>query len=114
MTKPQPMIRLDHVTKKSGSSTAVDDISFTMSHGELFAFPAPNGAGKSITIKMLTTLLKPTSGKVELDGRDVASEQDLTRKSFGIVFQDTSVDTELTVYENMQLHAALHRVLYIR
>ena len=102
------MISVEHVTKKFGTFTAVDDISFEVGRGELFALLGPNGAGKSTTIKMLTTLLKPTSGHLELNGHDVVKEQDAARKSFGIVFQDPSLDVELTAQENMDLHAAFY------
>jgi len=78
--------------------------------GEIFAFLGPNGAGKSTTIKMLTTLLKPTSGILQLAGNNVTTDQNATRKTFGIVFQDPSLDEELTAYENMQLHAALYSI----
>ncbi len=104
------MIEASHLTKKFGNFTAVNDISFKVEAGELFALLGPNGAGKSTTIKMLTTLLKPTSGKLKLNDYDVAKQQDLTRKSFGIVFQDPSVDNDLTAYENMQLHAVMYNV----
>lgn len=102
------IITLDHVTKRFGNFTAVDDISFTIKRGELFALLGPNGAGKSTMIKMLTTLLTPTSGSLTLAGHDVGKEEDAARKSFGIVFQDPSVDTELTAIENMDLHAAFY------
>ncbi len=81
-----------------------------MKQGELFALLGPNGAGKSTTIKMLTTLLKPTSGELTLAGHDVTKAQDNARKAFGIVFQDPSVDNEMTAYENMELHAALYGI----
>ncbi|HEY1645538.1 MAG TPA: ATP-binding cassette domain-containing protein, partial [Candidatus Saccharimonadales bacterium] len=104
------MIEVKNVTKKFGDITAVDDVSFKVEKGERFALLGPNGAGKSTTIKMLTTLLRPTSGKLLLNGHDVVKDQDAARKSFGIVFQDPSVDTEMTAYENMQLHAVLYNV----
>jgi ABC-2 type transport system ATP-binding protein len=104
------MIEVDGVTKKFGNFTAVDDISFSIKPGELFALLGPNGAGKSTTIKMLTTLLRPTSGKLQLNGHDVTKNQDAARKSFGIVFQDPSVDTELTAYENMEIHAVMYGI----
>lgn len=104
----RPIIELDHVVRRFGNLTAVDDVSFTVQKGELFALLGPNGAGKSTTIKMLTTLLDPTSGTLKLAGHDVAHEQDAARKSFGIVFQDPSLDTELTAYENMELHAVFY------
>lgn len=103
-------ITVTDLTKKFGDVTAVDHVSFEVKEGELFALLGPNGAGKSTTIKMLTTLLKPTSGTLTLAGHDVTREQDAARKSFGIVFQDPSVDTEMTAYENMELHAALYGV----
>jgi len=104
------VIRAQNLTKKFKSFTAVDNVSFTVKKGEIFAFLGPNGAGKSTTIKMLTTLLRPTSGIVELAGHDVLADQDKARRSFGIVFQDPSLDDELTAYENMELHAVLYHV----
>ena len=102
------MIVAEHVTKQFGDVTAVNDIDFSVQHGEIFAFLGPNGAGKSTTIKMLTTLLRPTKGKLLLAGHDVVHEQEAARRSFGIVFQDPSLDEDLTAYENMQLHAVLY------
>jgi ABC-2 type transport system ATP-binding protein len=104
------LITVDKATKKFGDFTAVDNVSFTVAKGELFALLGPNGAGKSTTIKMLTTLLQPTSGKLELAGHDVVKHSDAARRSFGIVFQDPSLDAEMTAYENMELHAALYGV----
>jgi ABC-2 type transport system ATP-binding protein len=97
-----------NLVKKYGDFTAVDGISFDVAEGQIFAFLGPNGAGKSTTIKMLTTLLTPTSGELTLAGHDVVKQQKEVRNSFGIVFQDPSVDDELTAYENMQLHAVLY------
>lgn len=104
----KPIIELKNVTRKFGDVVAVNDVSFDVAKGELFALLGPNGAGKSTTIKMLTTLLRPTSGSLKLAGHDTVKEQDSTRKAFGIVFQDPSVDVELSAYENMELHAALY------
>lgn len=104
------MIRVQNLTKTYGDFTAVNDISFAVNKGEIFAFLGPNGAGKTTTIKMLTTLLTPTSGKVELAGIDPTVEQTKARQSFGIVFQDPSLDAELTAYENMELHGVLYHV----
>jgi ABC-2 type transport system ATP-binding protein len=98
------------VTKRFGDITAVDNISFDVEPGEIFAFLGPNGAGKSTTIKMLTTMLRPTAGKLTLAGHDVTKERDSARKAFGIVFQDPSLDEELSAYENMDLHGALYSV----
>lgn len=105
-----PAITVSHVTKQFGDVTAVKDISFTVAPGELFALLGPNGAGKSTTIKMLTTLLQPSTGQLTLAGHDVTREQDAARQAFGIVFQDPSVDAEMTAYENMELHAGLYGV----
>ena len=102
------MIQIKNLTKKFGDFTAVDNISLRVNKGEIFAFLGPNGAGKTTTIKMLTTLLRPTSGELFLNGHNVAENKDETRKSFGIVFQDPSLDNELTAYENMQFHAILY------
>ena len=104
------MIRAHDLTKSYGASTAVDAISFEVAEGEIFAFLGPNGAGKTTTIKMLTTLLKPSSGLVELDGLDPVGQQNEVRKRFGIVFQDSSTDDELTAYENMDFHGVLYKV----
>ena len=104
------MIRVDHLTKSFGEIKAVRDVSFEVGMGEIFAFLGPNGAGKTTTIKMLTTLLRPTSGKIEIDGLDPAHQQNEVRKRFGIVFQDPSLDDELTALENLDLHGALYEV----
>jgi ABC-2 type transport system ATP-binding protein len=104
------MIKVDHLVKKFGEMTAVDDVSFDVASGEVFAFLGPNGAGKTTTIKMLTTLLKPTSGKIDIDGIDPQMQANEARKRFGIVFQDPSLDQELTAYENMDLHGILYSV----
>ena len=104
----EAMIVAEHVTKQFGEVCAVDDVDFAVQRGEIFAFLGPNGAGKSTTIKMLTTLLRPTKGKLQLAGHDVVHEQEAARRSFGIVFQDPSLDEDLTAYENMQLHAVLY------
>jgi ABC-2 type transport system ATP-binding protein len=104
------MIHVKELTKKFDDFTAVDGISFDVEAGEIFAFLGPNGAGKSTTIKMLTTLLRPTSGSIELDGSDPERDATAVRKSFGIVFQDPSLDDELTAYENMDLHGILYDV----
>lgn len=105
-----PAIEVKELTKKFGDFTAVDNISFEVGYGEIFAFLGPNGAGKSTTIKMLTTLLQPFSGEMKVNGFDPIRQQDETRKSFGIVFQDPSLDDELTAGENMEFHGMLYKV----
>ena len=89
---------------------AVDDISFDVPKGSIFAFLGPNGAGKTTTIKMLTTLVHPTSGTISINGMDPTRDPHGVRQSFGIVFQDPSLDDELTTYENMFFHAGLYGV----
>ena len=89
---------------------AVNNISFDVERGEIFAFLGPNGAGKTTTIKMLTTLLLPTKGEVLIDGHDPVTDQHKVRKSFGIVFQDPSLDDELTAWENLEFHGVLYGV----
>ena len=102
------IIEIKNITKKYGNFTAVDNINFNVKKGEISAFLGPNGAGKTTTIKMLTTLLNPTTGEVFLNGHNVTENPHETRRSFGIVFQDPSLDNELTAYENMQFHAILY------
>ena len=104
------MIHVENLVKTFGEVKAVDGISFDVSAGEIFAFLGPNGAGKTTTIQMLTTLQRPTSGTMTLDGLDPAVQPLQARSRFGIVFQDPSLDVELTAYENMDLHGALYHV----
>jgi ABC-2 type transport system ATP-binding protein len=104
------MITVRNLVKRFGDFTAINDISFDVPKGEIFAFLGPNGAGKTTTIKVLTTLLRPTSGEVELDGINPVNEQHLARTRFGIVFQDPSLDQDLTGWENMELHGVLYHV----
>lgn len=104
------MIKVENLTKKFGDFMAVDNISFSVDKGEKFAFLGPNGAGKTTTIKILTTLLKPTSGQILINGHNPVTEENEVRCSFGIVFQDPSLDEELTAYENMEFHGVLYDV----
>jgi len=104
------MIAVSHLTKTFGSLVAVQDVSFRVGKGEIFAFLGPNGAGKTTTVKMLTTLLRPTSGRVQIDGLDTIRHAREVRRKVGIVFQDTSLDGELTAYETMDFHGSLYRV----
>jgi ABC-2 type transport system ATP-binding protein len=104
------MIRVQDLTKTFGELTAVAGVTFHVAPGEIFAFLGPNGAGKTTTIQMLTTLLRPTGGSIAIDGLDPAVEPLEVRKRFGIVFQDPSLDHELTAYENMDLHGVLYHV----
>ena len=104
------MIRVQNLVKTFGDFAAVKAISFEVQKGEIFAFLGPNGAGKTTTIKMLTTLLRPTSGTIELDGLDPQRRQIEARRRFGIVFQDPSLEWEMTAYENMEIHGVLYHV----
>jgi len=104
------MINVVNLVKKFQDFVAVDNISFDVKKGEIFAFLGPNGAGKSTTIKMLTTLLKPTSGEITLNGNNPLKNKNGVRKSFGIVFQDPSLDDDLTAWENMYFHAVLYKI----
>jgi ABC-2 type transport system ATP-binding protein len=104
------MIQVSNLSKVFGDVKAVDDVSFEVKAGEIFAFLGPNGAGKTTTIQMLTTLQRPTAGRIAVDGLDpVAAPLDVRRR-FGIVFQDPSLDAELTAWENMNLHGVLYHV----
>jgi ABC-2 type transport system ATP-binding protein len=104
------IIEVKNLTKKFKEFTAVRGISFGVKEGEVFAFLGPNGAGKSTTIKMLTTLLLPTSGEMTVARNNPVIDQNKAREFFGIVFQDPSLDDELTAYENMEFHGVLYRV----
>ena len=104
------MIKVQNLTRTFGDFKAVDDVSFEVAAGEIFAFLGPNGAGKTTTIRMLTTLLSPTSGSIEMDGMDPARHQNEVRRRFGIVFQHPSLDQDLTAAENMDLHGVLYHV----
>src|SRR5436309_1217063 len=104
------MIHVENLVKRYGDFTAVDNISFDVGKGEIFAFLGPNGAGKTTTIKILTTLLTPTSGRFEVDGLDPVAQVHEVRRRFGIVFQDPSLDGDMTAYENMELHGVFYHV----
>ena len=103
-------IDVNSLTKKFGSSKAVDNISFTVEEGEIFGFLGPNGAGKSTTMMVLTTLLKPTSGHALVGGYNVVSEAKKVREKIGFVQQEISVDEFLTGRENLYLHARINQI----
>jgi ABC-2 type transport system ATP-binding protein len=102
------IIEVKNLTKKFGDFVAVDHVSFDVEAGEIFAFLGPNGAGKTTTIKMLTTLLDESEGEMKVNNFNLKNERDQVRRSFGIVFQDPSLDDELSAYENMEFHAILY------
>jgi len=102
-------IEVKNLTKTfNGSLKAVDDISFEVKQGEILGFLGPNGAGKTTTLNMLSTLLKPTSGTATVNGHDILKEPDQVRRSIGYVFQDTTLDIELTGRENLDFHGRLY------
>ena len=95
---------------QEGATPAVDDISFDVGAGELFAFLGPNGAGKTTTISILTTTLAKTSGTVTIAGHDLDRDAKAVRRSIGIIFQNPSVDLHLSAEENIRLHVALYGI----
>jgi ABC-2 type transport system ATP-binding protein len=103
-------IEAEELTKKFGDFAAVDNVSFSVNKGEIFGFLGPNGAGKSTTIKMMTTLLYPTSGSGRICGYDIVRDRDQVRSSIGIVFQDRSSDWWLTGRENLDFHARMYNL----
>jgi ABC-2 type transport system ATP-binding protein len=103
-------IIVENLTKKFNGVVAVDNISFSITRSEIFGLLGPNGAGKTTTISMLATLLRPTSGSARVHGFELTKKDDDIRKSIGIVFQDQSLDEELTAYENMDFHGRLYRI----
>lgn len=104
------ILEVKELTKKFGDFTAVDRISFTVEEGEIFGFLGPNGAGKSTAIKMLTTILNPTSGEARVGGYDVSRQRDDVRKNIGIVFQDPASDRFLTGRENLNYHGVMYHM----
>ncbi len=104
------MIQVTDLVKTFGDFTAVDHVTFEVGRGEIFAFLGPNGAGKTTTIKMLTTLLRPSEGSLRIDGLDPTAQPHEVRKCFGIVFQDPSLDGDMTAEENMELHGVFYHV----
>lgn len=104
------IIEVNNLNRVFGDLKAVNNISFQVKKGEIFAFLGPNGAGKTTTIKMLTTLLRPTSGRINIAGIDSKKDKEKVRESIGIIFQDQSLDEDLTAYENMQFHAVVYHV----
>ncbi len=103
-------IRADNLTKMFGHLFAVDHISFEVDEGEIFGFLGANGAGKTSTIMMLATALNPSSGTATVCGYDIIRERDKVRESIGIVFEDLSLDTNLTARENLDFHAILYHL----
>jgi ABC-2 type transport system ATP-binding protein len=103
-------VSLQNVRKVYNNLPVVNDISFEIEAGEMFGLLGPNGAGKSTTIRMLTTLTQPTEGYVGVAGYDVVRHPLQVKQNIGVVLQQTSVDNDLTIWENMELHGRLHHI----
>lgn len=103
-------IEVDGLTRTFGDFVAVDSVSFSVNEDEIFGFLGPNGAGKTTTINMLCTLLKPDSGSALVNGHDIVNEQSAVRQSIGLIFQDPSLDEQLTGRENLRFHAMLYNL----
>ena len=103
-------IAVDHIVKKYGTFTAVDEVSFQVTEGEIFGLLGPNGAGKSTLIRMMTTLLPVTGGKAIIAGHDVSREPDAVRRAIGVIPQALTSDIDLTVEENLSIYAKLYEV----
>jgi len=110
MDETKNIIEVRHLTKKFKKLVAVDDVSFAVRQGEIFGFLGPNGAGKTTTINVLCTLMRPTRGKVILNGYDVAKQPNQVRRSVGMVFQDPSLDIKLTALQNLKFHTGVYNV----
>jgi len=106
----EPAISVTDLRKSYGDFEAVKGVTFDVQEGETFGFLGPNGAGKSTTIKMLCTLVEPTSGVARVAGFEVVSGRSEVRKNIGLVFQDTTLDEYLTAEENLRFHAELYGV----
>src|SRR3989304_2655501 len=105
-----PIIEVTDLVKRYNGLTAVNSISFEVKEGEFFGFLGPNGAGKTTTINILCTLLSQTSGKAEVNGFDCLKQPPQVRSSIGLVFQDITLDNELTAYENLKFHCYLYNM----
>jgi len=105
-----PAIALQNVHKVYNDRVVVNDLTLTIAPGEVFGLLGPNGAGKSTTIRMLTTLTQPTQGEIIVAGYDVVQQPYGVKKQIGVVLQQTSVDLDLTVWENMEFHGRMHHL----
>ena len=103
-------ISLQNISKTYGSVPVVRDLSFAIEAGEIFGLLGPNGAGKSTTIRMISTLTQPSEGEIRVAGYDARREAMEIRRRIGVVLQQTSVDLDLSVWENMEFHGRLHHI----
>jgi ABC-2 type transport system ATP-binding protein len=106
----QQAVKVEQLKKRYDDFEAVKGVSFEVHSGEVFGFLGPNGAGKSTTINMLCTLLKPSGGSAQVAGHDVVTERDDVRRHIGLVFQDPTLDSNLTGAQNLRMHAELYGV----
>ena len=104
------IIEVKNFTKKYGDFIAVNDISFEVEEGTIFAFLGPNGAGKSTTINTLCTIFEKTSGTLTIDGKDVTNQKSEVRAAIGVVFQDSTLDAKMTIEENLKLHCVFYDI----
>ena len=109
-TGASPAIVLSHICKQFGDRTVVSDLNLAIRAGEIFGLLGPNGAGKSTTMRMLTTLTKPTAGEARVLGMDVVKQQLQVRENIGVVVQQTSLNSDRTVWENLEFHGRLHHL----
>ncbi|MDF2984985.1 MAG: daunorubicin resistance transporter ATP-binding subunit [Eubacterium sp.] len=104
------IVEVKNFTKKYGDFAAVDNISFNVEEGTIFAFLGPNGAGKSTTINTLCTIINKTEGQLLINGNEISEHKDTVRNEIGIVFQDSTLDSRLTIEENLKLHCEFYKV----
>ncbi|MBW4846151.1 MAG: ATP-binding cassette domain-containing protein [Lachnospiraceae bacterium] len=105
-----PIIQVKNFTKRYGDFVAVNDISFDVEEGSIFAFLGPNGAGKSTTINTLCTIFEKTSGSLLIDGKDVTAQKSEVRSTIGVVFQDSTLDAKMTIEENLKMHCVFYNI----
>ena len=104
------IVQVEGLTIRFGDFTAVDDLTFSIKRGEIFGFLGPNGAGKTTTIRAITTIQRPTSGRIVIDGHDSSSDYLAARRCIGIAQQHISLDKDLSVRQNINYHAMLHKI----
>ncbi|WP_330578812.1 ABC transporter ATP-binding protein [Candidatus Galacturonibacter soehngenii] len=106
----KPIIQVKNFTKRYGDFIAVNDISFEVEEGSVFAFLGPNGAGKSTTINTLCTIFEKTKGALLIDGKDVSDQKSEVRAAIGVVFQDSTLDAKMTIEENLKMHSVFYNI----
>lgn len=106
----RPIIQVKNFTKRYGDFIAVNDISFQVDEGSVFAFLGPNGAGKSTTINTLCTIFEKTTGSLLIDGKDVSDQKSEVRAAIGVVFQDSTLDAKMTIEENLKMHSVFYNI----